>query len=991
MFRKNLFRCSALVGLMLSSGPLAAQARLTGADLDGTVRDEHGAVLPSATVTVTNAETNQARTATTGPQGQFRLPALPPGRYRVTAELSGFTRAVREGLVLQLGQSVAIELTLALAGSQEELTVQAEAPLVDSHDASVSSVVGQLQIEGLPINGRNFISFAVITPGVTLDNTPQQGASATSGLSFAGQRARSNNVMVDGLDNNDASLGAVRAVFGQEAIREFQVLTNSYSAEFGKASGGVVNIVTKSGTNELHGNAFSYFRDEALNAKDHFERFDLFGEEVSRGKSPFRQYQYGATLGGPLRKDKTFFFLSFERLDITASNLVTITDESAAVLTAAGFPVAPGANPYEVKQTQVMAKIDHQWSPGSSLVLRTSYSDTANQNVEPFGGLVARSRGAERLAEDYSVSASQNNVLSSRWVNEARVQYARQDQKVNSLDPACVGPCLGNDDGGPTLEVTGVASVGRQRFTPQPRKSDRVQVMDTLSFFTGNHQLKAGFDFNDIRSEDALPLHFGGRYIFPSLAALQAGTPAAYIQGYGNPSAPYRYRDLSLFVQDEWRISSKLTLKPGVRYQVQFFPDFEYEVSDLNGGRFSYGFPKDGNNVAPRFSVSFDPTGHGRTALHASWGLFYDNHLTGIAFITDAIDGGPNGVRTLVASGPAAALAWRAPNHRLAESQALAMLAGSFPSLVISIDPGLETPYAQQAAFGFEQALGRDFALTANLLYTRGHNQLGTIDYNPRIPALGHPARRPNDVNGVPGTSASVLQYTTFGETWYRGVTATLQKRYRQGTQFLVSYTLSKSEDNSTDFQSAFVPQSFGSGRDPANPKGLPIGFDPGLERGPAVWDARHRLVVSGLCALPGGMNLSAIATFSTGRPFTPLAGADLNGDGNGGAAPPDRARRNPADIGTSVGRNSENLPSQLTLDARLSRRFRLAKGVFLEPILEGFNLLDRTSYSEVQNVFGAGSFPDNPAKDALGRVTYGRYTQAQAPRQIQLAAKLSF
>jgi len=276
------------------------------------------------------------------------------------------------------------------------------------------------------------------------------------------------------------------------------------------------------------------------------------------------------------------------------------------------------------------------------------------------------------------------------------------------------------------------------------------------------------------------------------------------------------------------------------------------------------------------------------------------------------------------------------------------------------------------------------------VIYARGKHQIGTIDYNPVIPALGA-NRRPNDIGGVAGTSASVLQYSDFGETWYRGLTVTAQKRYSRGSQFLVSYTLSKSEDNSTDFQSAFIPESNGSGRNPADPTGLPIGFNPDLEKGPAVWDQRHRLVVSGLYQLPAAVQVAAIVSAASGRPFTPLAGADLNGDGNGGAAPPDRARRNPVDITTSVGRNSETLPKQVTVDARLSRRFHVARNLFIEPMFEVFNLFNRTNYADVNNVFGVGTFPDSPLRDAQGRVTYGRFTLAQPPRQIQLAAKLSF
>jgi hypothetical protein len=990
MLRIGVAAFVALCGLMAPAAGWS-QARLTGADIDGTVRDESGAVIPGASITVTNAATNLQRTTVTDAQGRFNVPALSPGRYRVAAEVQGFTAAAREDLELQLGQSITVDFSLRVAAAREVVTVQAPAPLVDVHNASVSQVLGGVQIENLPIDGRNFISFAVITAGVTQDRTPQQGASATSGLSFGGQRARSNNIMVDGLDNNDASLGAVRAVFSQEAIREFQVLTSSYSAEFGKASGGVVNIVTKSGTNDLHGNVFGYLRHRNLNAKDYFEKFDPFGDPVQRDKSPFRQFQYGTTAGGPIVKNRAFYFLAVERLDQAASNLVTIDETAAALLSDAGFPVTTGANPFDLRQLQLLAKVDHQWKPTSNIVVRGIFSDITNENIEPFGGLVARSRGAVRQATDSGVSASQSNVFSGRWVNEARVQYARQDQEINSLDPRCGGPCDGPGDGGPTIEVTGVASVGRQRFTPQPRLSNRIQAMNTVSLFAGAHQIKTGVEFNHIRSRDALPLHFGGRYIFGSLQAFAAGTPAAYVQGYGEDRTSYRYGDLSLFVQDEWRVSPAITVKPGLRYQKQFFPDQQYDVSDLNGSRFTYGFASDNNNVAPRLSISVDPGGSGRTAIHGSYGLFFDNHLTGIAFITDVIDGLSTGVRTLVGSGALATAAWQAPGHRLTEAQALGLLGGTFPSLVISIDPDLRTPYAHQASVGFERALGEDVSVRADVLYTRGFNQLGTIDYNPRVPALGHPARRPNDIGGVPGTSASVLQYTSFGETWYRGFTVTGQKRYRAGSQLLVSYTLSKAEDNSTDFQSAFVPQSFGLGRNPADPRGLPLGFDPDLERGPAAWDERHRLVISGLYQLPGAVQVSAIVTAASGRPFTALAGADLNGDGNGGAAPPDRARRDPSDISTSVGRYSEDLPAQFTVDMRVARRFRAGRHLAVEPMLEVFNLLNRTNYADVNNVFGIGAFPDQPARDAQGRVTYGRFTQAYPPRQVQLAAKLIF
>jgi hypothetical protein len=986
-----------LVGVLLPAAA-AAQARLTGADVQGTVTDESGAVLPGVTVSATNLETGLVRTSVTAGEGRYVIPALPPGPYKISAELQGFATATRQGVVLVLGQLATADFGLKLAGGHEEITITAQGAVVDPSHTSVSTVVGQQQIQSLPINGRNFISFSVITPGVTTDRTPQQGASATSGLSFAGQRARSNNIMVDGLDNNDLVVGSVRATFSQEAVREFQVLTNSYSAEFGKASGGIVNIVTKSGTNDFHGNAFLYYRDKSLNAKDHFEKFDVFGSPINRDKAPFSQNQWGGTLGGPIRKDRTFFFLSAERVDISANNFVNIDPAAAAILNAAGFPVELGNVPYDFKSTELLAKLDHQWTPNHNFVLRTNFSDTTNENIEPFGGLVARSRGAVQLRKDWAIAAAQTDVLSPRWVNEARVQFAHQKQDINSLDPNCGGPCLTDAQGGPTLEVTGVASVGRQRFTPQPRTNDRFQVTDTISFFGGGHSAKAGIDFNYIDHRDqSLPLSFGGRFIFTSLpaipgllpapiSALQAmalGLPAAYVQGYGNPRTGYGYKDVSLFIQDDWRITRKLTLKPGLRYQRQYWANIHYAVSNVGGTTLEYDFPEDKNDLAPRIALAWDPKGDGKTSVHGAYGIFYDNQITGIVGITAGIDGRSH-VRTLVLTFPSSIAAWRASGHKLPEP------ATAYPSLVISIDPALQTPYAHQAAIGIDRALGQDLSFSANAVYVRGKHQIGSIDYNPTIPSLGA-GRRPDDVGGRAGTSASVLQYTSFGETWYRGLTVSVNKRFAQGSQVLVSYTLSKAEDTSTDFQGAAVVQDQGFGRNPADPFGLPLGFDPLADKGPATHDQRHRFVLSGVARLPLDFQFSSILTAASGRPYTPLAGADLNGDGNGGGAPPDRARSNPADGSTSVGRNRETMKGQFIVDARLSRRFKIGPKLALEGIVEAFNLLDRTNYSEINNIFGRGAFPTSPQKDAQGRVTYGLYEQALPPRQIQLAVKMSF
>ncbi len=1003
----RLLLLTGIIAILCLPSAVRAQSRATTADLVGVVTDSSQAVLPGVTVTATNADTNLTRSATTDDAGRFALPALPPGVYNLRAELGGFAAQTREQLTLHLGDSLIIDFVMPVAGQSERVTVTGDAPVVDTQRTAVATVVTQRQIEDLPINGRNFISFSVITPGVSTDQTPQQGASATSGLTFAGQRARSNNITVDGLDNNDSIIGSVRAVFSQEAVREFQVLTNSYSAEFGKATGGVVNIVTKSGTNMTSGNAFLFFRDESLNAKNHFEKFRPDGEAIDRDKAPYSQKQFGGTLGGPIVKNRTFYFASFERLDVRASNFVTIDDTAqvlvptpagsvpvgtaAQILQRSGFPLETGDVPYDLWSNAFMGKVDHQFTPNQSLTLRYTYGDGLNENIEPFGGQVARSRAAALDSKDHMFTASQTSVLSSRWVNELRFQFARRDQLVRSLDPTCDGECDREDEGGPTVELIGVASVGRQRFTPQPRLNDRYQILDTISFYTGRHQLKAGFDFNYIDHKvQSLPLHFGGRYIFSPFTAAQSqalglppiplssiqafalGIPARYVQGYGDASVLYGYKDLSLFVQDDWRVTDRLTVKAGLRYQNQYWPDFTYTVS----GYPTYGIPKDNNNVAPRLAAAWDPKGDQRTSIHGAYGLFFDNHITSVVGIARGINGDDK-VRTLVVGPPTSVTAWRLPGRKLPQP------AAAFPSLEISIDPGMETPYAHHASAGIDRQLPGEMSLSANFVYVRGSKQLGTIDYNPTVAALG-PNRRPEDINGIPLTSAPILQYTSFGETWYRGLTVAVTKRFTDRYQFLASYTLSKAEDNSTDYQTAFIAQDNGRGRDPNDPTGLPIGFDPDSERGLSTQDQRHRFVLSGLYVLPGAVQVSSIITLGSGRPFNILAGVDLNQDGDGGSFPADRARTNPLDQASSVARNVGEMPTQATVDLRVSRRFNVSR-IKIDGLFEVFNLFNRTNYIDVNNIFGTGVFPSNPAPG------YGQFTQAGSPLQVQLAAKVSF
>ena len=983
------------VALALAASPLAAQSRVTAADVSGTVLDASSAPLPGVSVTLTNVQTNVSRTLITDSHGRYMAAALQPGTYRVAVSLTGFGEQKREPVTLTLGQQANIDFTMGVGGRQESVTVTVEAPVVEVTRTVVSSTVTQTQIENLPSNGRNYIDFALITPGV--------GASSVgSRLMFTGQRGQSNNVTVDGFDNNDQSVNGVRVIFSQEAIREFQVLTNSYSAEYGKASGGVLNVVSKSGTNKFDGSAFLYYRNDALNTKEYFQRYRRFdldgnpvGDPLGVAKADFSQKQWGASLGGPLKRDKTFFFLAFERTDTAGSNFVNIDPAAVQALGRAGYGVETGAAPENDFLNTYLAKVDHHWNSNHTLVVRGQYATF--QDETGFGGITARSGGNVVIKKDWSVSAFQTSILGRKLVNEARLLYAKQDYDINALDPTCNGPCDQLLEGNPRLAITNVATVGVGNF-PQPRFNSRIQFVDTLSYLSGSHSAKVGVDYNRVRNiANTLPISFAGAYTFSNLASLVAGAPLSYTQAFGNPSGHYPLDDIGLFIQDDWRITRRFVVKAGLRYQRQYWMDLFYDQTTPAGGpRYSYSPPPDTNNFAPRLAASWDATGDGKTSLHAAYGLFHDYNFSGPIAITDGDRPRGTGRRSYTLTGAAAAAAFASPGHRIAEPTT-----GASPN-VVAIPEDYQTPYSHQVSVGVDRALTNDLGLSVNLISVRGKHYQATLAYNPLI-AGAAAGRRVNDTPcsavsatcvaaavapgsfapalGVRGSSGSITEYKSYAQTWYKGLTVSLNKRLSRKHQFQVSYTLAKQENLSDDY--LLGPEFNGYGRNPNDLLALPVGFDPLYDRGPGLGDQRHNLVVSGLYQARWGILVSTVVSAASGRPFNIVTNTDFNLNGTLN----DRARSNPADPATEIGRNTGLTTGTLNVNARLSKRFKLSNDMAIEGIFEVFNLFDRPAFSNltIDNNFGPGVYPTNPV------ATYGQYTTAGAPRQMQLAARFIF
>jgi hypothetical protein len=991
-FRMIRVFAALVLGLAAFASDAGAQTRATAGDLRVIAIDESALPLPGVRIAVVHAETGVERAEVTGQDGRATVSALAVGRYAMRAELDAFRPVAIDDITIELGATIEVRMTMHLASRAETVDVVAPMPLVDIQRTAVSTVINERQIAELPIDRRNYISFAVLAAGVANDRTLNQGPAETSGLSFAGQSARANNITVDGLDNNDDATGGVRAVFSQDAVREFQVVVHSYSAEFGKAAGGVVNIVTRSGTNRVTADGFGFYRDRALNSRGHFDNFDPSGAPVRLPKAPFNQQQFGGTLGGPLKRNRTFAFTSFERLSIRDSAAVTIDDRTAVshpilavmlgtapqILNAAGFRVETGNVPFDVRTTTGLVKIDHIMSAGTNAGLRFNIADGSNGNSQPFGGIVARSRGGVLDNRDYAFAGALTSVR-QRLVNELRFQIARRDQEVRSLD--CDGPCVDHTQGGPALEIVGVARVGRHNFTPQRRNNLRYQVLDTVSLERGRHLLKAGFDFNLVSNRDvSLPLNFGGQFFFVPLAPAQAaafglppmpisaiqafalGLPVAYVQGYGDPFGSNRFVDAAMFLQDEWRPKDALTLRLGVRYQKQFW--------DEHSGS--------GNlDVAPRIAVSWDPAGHGRTSIAAAYGLFFDSQFN--APISAARIANGDTLRVVAFQGAAAVQAWRMPGHRLLQNAL-----DSAPSLSLGVARNFDVPYTHQYSVTVNHQMASDLSVSVSGIATNGHRYVSSIDYNPLVPSLG-PGRRPADVNNVAGTSASQLQYTPWGQSWYRGLLLSATKRLSRGSQAMVAYTLSKAEDSISDFINS-PAQDQGRGRDLQNPDGLPLGFDPSRERGPSLQDQRHRFAATAVHDLPFGFQASGIFTAGSGRPYNIIAGVDLNGDGDATVSPgPDRARTVPSDPSTSIRRNSARLPREHRFDARVTKRVRTGARSTVSLSLDVLNVFNVTNFTDVNRVFGTGAYPSAPQPN------FGQFTQAGPPRQLQIGARFSY
>ena len=1021
---------TSVLSLAGAVSPLSAQA--TGGSLSGTVKDGTGAVLPGVTVLVVNTDTSLTRTVITDAGGRYVAADLLPGPYSVKATLEGFTTVLRSGITMSVGRDAVVDLQLSIGKIADEVTVVGEAKTVDTQTASTGGLISTGQIEGLPLNGRSFVELANLTPGVQLTQTGGQSTSTGLGakLSVNGSRYTANLFTLDGTNLNDQFSQAGSAsgnVLGVEAVREFQVLTNSFSAEYGHHTGGIINAATKAGTNSLHGSVFEFHRDDALDAKNFFDA----------AKPPFTRNQFGYSIGGPIVPSRTFFFTTYEALHerLGETNLFTVPSASARQGTVAGairpyldsYPVpngqAFGTNRGEYRRVDerktdenyVMGRVDHQLAAGSQLFVRYTLDDA---QVNDPSRLNTGSRLKTRVQ---FVTAEHTHVWGSSLLNRAQFGFTRS--RLDGVDYLLEGFTMPRTTftditrGIAAISVTGLSPYGGDTTNPKFHRFNNFQIRDNVTWNRGAQNIKMGGDVQVLQFNLTSDFTSMGQYTFSSLDNFLIGRVNQFNAVVPGSDASRNLRQLAfgVYLQDDIRARKNLTINLGVRYEpttsvrdtknrLAQLIDFGSATATLNDTTKLKTLFKNPSlkTVAPRVGFAWDVRGDGKTAVRGGAGIFYDSILVSTPFVQNTAvrvppyfnRGGLVGSSSFVVNFP------DAYTLQAAQLAAQAQLEG----IQYDIDQPVMTKWnvnVQREVFpktmlevGYSGSHGQSLV---RQIYTNGRVAQVTADGRLFV-APGTPLAQPN--------FGRMRYRVSDGTSDYKGMTIGLTRRLSNGLQAQVSYTLSKSVD---DGASAL------GGNDFTN-EGAGGRYLYQKDRGPSPFDVRNALVASVNYALPfgatdtgargilvKGWTVGTLIRYRSGYPFSAFSGVDT-GLQVQGWAPEFPDLRPGASLNPVVGsvshwfdpsafvlpatgfigtlpRNSITGPDLRTVDLIAGKTVGLTGSRELQLRFECFNLLNRANFgTPQQNVFNA----DGSVREDAGRIT----TTSTSARQIQLGVK---
>ncbi len=1101
---------------LLTSLNVAGQ-QITGS-IRGTVVDPSGAIVQAATVTAKQTETGLARSSVTDRQGEYVLVELPIGHYQLEVRAPGFQKYLQQGISLDVNESATVGIHLKLGAETQQVEVSADAALVQSTVSSLGQTVMEHEILDLPLDGRNFSQLGTLQPGV-VPLTPgllEAGGPARQNQAYAvdGQRPESNNFMIDGADNVSAVDGGFVLKPPIDAIAEFKILSHNANAEFGRNTGSTTNIVTRSGSNSFHGAAWEFLRNDAMDSSDYF----------TRSVQPLKQNQFGATFGGPILKDKTFFFGYYEGFRNRQGETVPATVPSVAErqgdfaeectdLSGASFdpstglcsnpqgqltffgtpvpfnqmtlftPIDPiatnvlpffpmpnqGANGFIATQTlienndQFGVRLDHYLSRVDTLNFRYMYS--SGPTTDPLSPVGANVPGFPVGEDDRAQNfvAQETHIFSSNTIAVARFSYLRNkfllDEHLNHESPTDLGfqytPTLPSAAGPPFIQVGGYASVGDPITGPRNTFQNTFDASGSVSWIHGRHDFKFGGGYRRDQINALQGIASNGFFVFANFpysdgfASFLSGNPVVFLQGGGNFDREIRDRALDAYAQDDYKVNSRLTLNVGLRYELPFpatennnqvnlfVPGAQSKVlPNAPAGLLYPGdpgvpaglIPTQKTAFAPRFGVAWDPRGDTKTVVSAAYGIFYEPYYTGEGGPLQDPVSSPPYLKTQQISFPVNSFAnpFYTPNP----------FGQAFPEpmTLLVVARNLHLPYAQDWNLNIQRSFGEDWLLQVGYVGTTGVRLPRFIEGNPAvfIPGVdssGNPLSNENNVNqrriysGCTLAQPNNCVYSSVGEiagianSSYNALEASLRKRFGHGLSFLASYTWSHSIDDVSSFNiTGSASQPVAGENDLAqNP------FNLGAERGPSMFDARHRLVLSYQWSLPflehssawygkvfGNWQLNGILTAMSGTPFTVFDSNDVslqgqapeisgfssnrpNVVGNPNSGPRTVAewfntgafqQLQPDPLGRfqvfgDEGRNAVLGPRYVNWDASAFKNIRLTESKELQFRGELFNVLNHTNFRL-------------PVSD-IESPTFGQVQSDVSPRVIQVALKFLF
>lgn len=934
---KNVRLLALCFGLLfLSTGLVLAQQ--TAGNLTGRLVDAQGGALPGATVTALNENTGYTRTVTSDEEGVYRLSALPIGSYTVTVELSGFTRVERKGITINVGETEAIDFSLTLASVQESVTVTSEAPIVSTTSSSVGGLVDIGTIEDLPLNGRQFANLAVTIPGVGLGFHSDPTKSTQFSPQINGGNGRNVNYQIDGGDNNDDTVGGLLQLFPLEAIQEYNLQTARYKAEYGRSNGGVMNIVTKSGTNELHGSWFTLFRDDTMNARTETERL------ADVEKQDYRRWQYGGSFGGPIVRDKAHFFGAVER---------TQQDTFQAVDTQGLFPSEDGVFSTPYRETLVTVKATAQATASQYLSVRYG----RNQNEQPYGadGRTPPSGWGASTNEFNSINANHNWVLGA-GLNEFIFQYADFSNAItaNSSDPAQTFPNR--------------VFIGQNTNTPQQTKQKKWQFRDDFSWNVSGmgglgHAFKTGVNFiNEPRLFITFNTGTGGP-LYTHLTNDINGPLLSVTLNGGSAEANIPLKQYAYYFQDDWRITDRLTLNLGYRYDLITGYDIDQSRNpnyvilqnaaragrfDIPGGAAFAGFgeePKnDTNNHQPRIGAVYDLFGNGRDVIRAGYGIYYDVSYTNASILFAAIDAtglGSGQIFSVTDSGGIrnADGSFFRVGQPLSNIESQNEAGGALPLTGHIASPRIKMPYSHQASVGWSHELTPTMALDVDYIHTEGRDLGWRPRPNQRLPGVGPTGPRRFADLGI--NPANFRTNVSTGKARYDGINFGLRRRHENGWSFNAWYSLSSAKSTTGNASDELDSNNIIDIQDPFGD----VQFGPSSRS-----DARHRINITAIFDLPGGFQVSPIFRYRSALPVWIVENVDLNGDGNNNDLPArafafdglnDDGTVNLKDVGECETINCGRGAAFSQLNVRVSKSFPLGGRMRVEAIGEIFNLFN--------------------------------------------------